>query len=625
MNVLLLVDKLIKNNKVNTNIVNDKLIKNNKVNNNIVNDNVPEKINDINDINILIKKHQLEIENIVPEYLKANKSFKTKYLNEINPCKNFTINEYTKISDDSRDLKDLSTDIVNFQILSDSSLTSFMYTINYVHNLVLDSYIKSKNLNLRDIVFVFKGGYLLKIIKDKFTRLFPGLAAITIENKYNNYIKRSDLDYSIYIDPSLENYDDIYNDICLIEFRIQLLLKKMFMLRPSIFFNWYKFNKNHQKDILNQKYIKSANKLDCFTNPVNKFFNNTVSSIILEDSNKLHEYNTKTDRIIKKTKDKTVKQCDIKLSNDNNNPFYVTYNDTIEFKDDLNINTTKFNLVRTKLNFNFVLKDLSTQITSTKNIGGELIDVSIIHKNDSNIANFFNNIDENIQEAKFSKLENDWFIYGEPIKEYNQIIQSIKYTYYDLFRIIFEAYYYPWYDRKYEKRLYRLFFVSIINFYNKIHNINKNNILNKLLNIKNKINEIKILLFDKNHSLEDSLKYIKKNKTIYINNISEKLKILEQEFNIFEEIHLIKILNTTMIIIVKVLSNHDLINKDIYKNKINLENIKQNKILIDLNFLIEFLYSVLDNLDTIISINYQNNEYCKNKNLDIELLEQFDL
>ena len=563
----------------------------------------------------------------MPEYLKHNKIFKNKYLNEINPCKSFTINDYNKIRDDSRDLKDLSTDIVNFKILSDSSLTSFMHIINYVHNQVLNSYIKSKNLSSRDIVFVFKGGYLLKVIKDKFTKLFPGLAAIIIENKYNNYIKKSDLDYSIYIDPSLENYDNIYNDICLIEFRIQLLLKKIFMMKPSIFFNWYKFNKNHQKDILNQKYIKKANKLNCFIDPINEFFNNKVSSILLQDSNKLYEYNKKNNRIIKKTEDKKVKQCDIKsFSDDNNNPFYVTYNDTIEFKDDLQINTTKFNLVRTKLNFNFVLENLSTnQISLKKNIGGELIDVSIIHKNDSNIENFFNDIDGNIKEVKFSKLENNQFVYGEPIKEYNQIIQSIKYTYYDLFRIIFEAYYYPWYERKYEKRLYRLFFVSIIDFYNKINNINKNNILSNLLNIKNKINEIKILLFDKNKSLEDSLKYKKENKTIYINNISEKLKQLEQEFSIFKEYYLIKILNTTIILIVKVLSNHDLINKNIYKTKINLEDIKQDNIFVCLNYLNKFLNSVLDNLDTIISINDQINEYCKNKNLDIELLEQFDL
>ena len=112
--------------------------------------------------------------------------------------------------------------------ISHTGAFSFMYIVDKIHKIVLDLYKEKKNLNKLDILFVYKGGNLLKNIKDMFFTKLPGDASETINKKYTPFFAKSDLDYSIYINPKLNDYDIIFNDICNLAYKIQMSLKQYY-------------------------------------------------------------------------------------------------------------------------------------------------------------------------------------------------------------------------------------------------------------------------------------------------------------------------------------------------------------------------------------------------------------
>ena len=74
-----------------------------------------------------------------------------------------------------------------------------MYVIWKVHVLTLNYYKNINNIEENDIAFLFKGGdYLSKLAKTFWTSL-PSHAVRYLISEYEKYFKKSDLDYTIYI------------------------------------------------------------------------------------------------------------------------------------------------------------------------------------------------------------------------------------------------------------------------------------------------------------------------------------------------------------------------------------------------------------------------------------------
>jgi hypothetical protein len=133
----------------------------------------------------------------------------------------------------------------------------------------------------------------------------------------------------------------------------------------------------------------------------------------------------------------------------------------------------KFNLVRTKVNFNFVFEKPDGQ-TMTKLIGGELIDVSIPHRLDDNFRHFY-------QEGPNNLLQLYDLSFGKTK------IEFLSYTYFylaqDLEFILFKFVKKPWQTPKYEKRINRLFYLYVIDLFIKLDSTKKRkNILLELYN-----------------------------------------------------------------------------------------------------------------------------------------------
>jgi len=638
MNILTLSEKIYKNINAGNNQKNKGTFTNYCIEKNEYN---------ISDMDNLLKLFNELVFDIVPEYFNEissdenkHNNFRDKYFSPNESSRIETIAENEQYKDDMREIKDFCTDMVNFQIFSHTGAFSFMYVVDKIHKIVLDTYKDKKKLRKYDIIFIYKGGNLLKNIKDMFFTKLPGDASETINKNYTSYFSKSDLDYAIYINPTLQDYDVIFKDICNLAYKIQVVLKTVFMSSPYIFFHWFKYNDVYRTYVLDWYHKKSLT-LNSLKDPHNtRLYNHLITAILFNNvsSNENEDkrvYNERYNQYVHKSS-KTGKVYKAAVYTETKSPLYVSFNDAIEFKSSERLLLTKFNLVRTKFNFNIFTENRITKKEKKHEVGGELIDVSITHKDDADVHHFFDNIYKNISTIEYHEPSSG-FLFKNPENAYSQYTYSLEYMYYDLHKIIFKLYKYPWGERKYKKRLYRLFFVSIIDYFagnkkekNDIESVNK-----RLYNIYEYIKTITKLLFTKSEdSLINCLKYKKPILKKIINQISKKLNDIDYIFDLkkYTNKHLVKVLKDSMHIVEKVLINLNLLNNKIYKKNIKSQsNIKNSlETLEDTEHSIEtleelerFLIDITDNIEVILKIIEQTKEFCNNKSINMDLLKIF--
>ena len=106
-------------------------------------------------------------------------------------------------------------------LANDLTIAQFVRLVTDTFQKILNKYIILKNLPEDSIIFVYKGGNILRIISREFMRSIPHKCAELIVNTYYQYFKRSDADFSIYIDPSIEEkkYDEITKEITKITYK----------------------------------------------------------------------------------------------------------------------------------------------------------------------------------------------------------------------------------------------------------------------------------------------------------------------------------------------------------------------------------------------------------------------
>ncbi|MEX0597461.1 MAG: hypothetical protein WD512_13280, partial [Candidatus Paceibacterota bacterium] len=145
--------------------------------------------------------------------------------------------------------------------------------------------------------------------------------------------------------------------------------------------------------------------------------------------------------------------------NEEPHSIYVQSNGTLDFKAGGRV---KFALVRSKINFNLYFVDTDEKNVNKRpqnlQIGGELIDVSIPHKLDGKIQHFFENMDKYLHKYELS-YKGDLLTFTSYALIY--LIEDLEY-------ILFKFVQKPWEAPKYEKRVNRLFYLYMIDIFNKI-------------------------------------------------------------------------------------------------------------------------------------------------------------
>ncbi len=594
--------------------------------------NVPA--NDVKQIDTIFENINMKCKTIVDDLINNRTNFEKKNFKYIGKTDYFTHETRKEYREHNRYFKDFLTDVVNQQVISFNGSYNFMYTIWKVHVLVLDYYKYINNIKKNDIVFLFKGGdYLSKLAKTFWTSL-PSHAVRYLISEYEKYFKKSDLDYTIYINPNLDNYDVVYKDISHLAFKIQDIIRELLLNNRFLVFHWFKYNGKFQSYILNE-YLKKMVAEETVTNdPENtEYYNNKILNLFFDNVSAFSEntnYDMRNDQVVKYDDSKNIIRRDIYTKNKGH--AYITFNEALEFIGDDRI--VKFNLIRTKMNFNIKFeKDGEIRY---EHLGGEFIDVSIPHKTDSNIEHFFDDYDSHVHSVIYKApcKKAHYIIFANPEAEFAQRTYTLNYIFYDLHKILFINTYYPWEDKKYEKRLYRLFYLAHIDFFstNVIVNQNQINIKKKKFTaINDYITQYKSLIYENDVSIYNYFKQNRKSKKACNNIIDRlsKLLCLKEEmldYNDYENKLIIKIIRAVINVITKSLYNYDLINHDIYDVKnINIEkcNKEDESILDNLEKLNYFIELCSNNLEIILGVISKIEEFCKNKTIDGNILNEF--
>ena len=519
-------------------------------------------------------------------------------------------------NDQNKELKNFFTDVVTNHILDETNLFNLLYIINTLYNNVIKQYITIHKLNQDDILFIFKGGNIFKFIAEKFWSELPNEAMYKFISEYKKYFKRSDLDFGIYINPTLSNSSIITKNITIISYNIQLVINDILINNKNLFFKWFKYSKEQQKLILDN-LLSDLNKLDILTDESSIYYNNKFTNIdFINISNK---YKNQHDKLIKfimedvpildlkdLDNDKTIAK-NIKNPNNINSFMYNSINKALRIHTNKRI--LEFNLTRTKINFNVYFENKINNSNSLC-IGGELIDVGIGH--DEASEKFYKNKNNYIDTINFTKDN----------MSFNINIYSYKYLYIDLRFILFETVYFPWTDYKYSKRLYRLFYLTFIDL---LTTIKKHPINNKYIKIIYQyygiIYDI-IIKFKNNDYTNQHKKKISKLLK------KSKLKEIINNLKCKKECLLIDLLKNINNIIEKVLYPRGLIDKSIH-NHIYINNKTNNQRELHTNEfdnILKLLEVVKNNLNNLLIVNTYINNYSSKeilfdyKNIDTSLL-----
>jgi hypothetical protein len=386
----------------------------------------------------------------------------------------YSIIEQTgEYKDDNRELKDTFTDFVNDVILNDeNSLFNFLYIITVLFQDAISVYKTKKGLKENDIFFILKGGNVLRFVAKNFLFDISGGTSDILLDYYGKFFKRSDADFSIIINPKLDNYENIFDDLSLLSYNLLKYIQSIFDINKTRFFEWYKYDNIQKKHLLNELY-KEINDLDLSKNDT--WTNRQITGLAFENTstNTNLSYINPPD-IAVRFKDRFDLNTDTLLwpIDNTNDEIYVSYNEALSFMKDRLI---KFNLIRAKYGFSVHYYDKVKQQNDVISVGGELIDVSIGHRDDEFVAKFYNSVDKYISLFELSISNTRLFKFRS---------YSLVYLFKDLYRILFLDVEYPWRDRKYVKRLNRLFYVGYIDLFAQFPDNKKRlNYLNLLLKI----------------------------------------------------------------------------------------------------------------------------------------------
>lgn len=341
-----------------------------------------------------------------------------------------TVNESEEYSDLTRPIKNILTDFVTTYFLGDNqSEIGLVRNVFETFEPLLQDFRALHKLKKADCQLVFKGGNLLRIIDAGMDKQLPDFIT-HILSVYDKYLRQSDNDFSIMLNPNLEKWQVIYDQL------LQLIYIGLEQVRSKFSEDSFRISRL-DKCTIDEGYQMLM-----------EMVNETK---ILPQVYKVYPEQTYDKEIRFAQDDKSINIYKIGVKG---SIFPISINDALRFKGGKG-SVISFGLGRMKVNFN---------------VGqGELIDVSVGKRDDTTIAKKNTN-------AKWYKYMRDNFVSIKSKKyDFTYAMGNIDYIVADLYNILFNQREYPWQDTKYAKRVNRL---MLFTFYDMLKSggINKKNL-----------------------------------------------------------------------------------------------------------------------------------------------------
>jgi hypothetical protein len=462
-----------------------------------------------------------------PPQIDAGANGRPNYIEFVRP----KIEGYESV-DAEYELKSIMSELTTNYFLENPDRTAhFIKLIVEIFTDAINDYKTKKGLNGKyDLVFLYKGGNAMKAIFYDYAYENPGVTSDIILQYFKEFFGKSDADFQVYIYPGLDNYDEVYPDICLLTYLLLNRIRNIFLSDITQWLDFYDQKKLVQGKIL-EIYLAKLNKSNTVTKQpegeqlkkekeqnfsyyqaefLSLRFLDTIAGTNI-DLNTIHNNLIDSDRIFNNYgtyKNKTTRFDFIITNKDPNNKdsvivykipprthnlffvdndiqdklfkdysqgseLFITYNDTIqEERGTVPKVHIRFNLIRMKVNFQAVFRTQDGQY-GLINIPAELIDVSVPHKTAFEVGLLLDNIqDENAMQDPWDRNMPLSVVPYKYVKVGNETTDNFTYNSYsrayyikDIEKIIFYETDYPWEDLKYQKRIKRLLFFNIVEFF----------------------------------------------------------------------------------------------------------------------------------------------------------------
>ena len=289
-------------------------------------------------------------------------------------------------------LKGIATDfVINEFFKSPDSLHRFTTHVYHMFEEGLEIYRNRRGLNPNQVIFLYKGGNVLRIVSREFMLELPASATRSIEEFYAPFFKRGDADFTIYLDPDVEDYDDIYYELGLLSYLIQDNIRTWFMEHLMRYFDFFRYNSEYKKSIL-REYLDLFNDAEGFKGDFVDLKLGYDAAVGRHEF-RYHNNVDKTVRFVDLNEDwdLPVRKAYVSDIQRSNSFMTVTHNNALDFPAGTDNVRVNFNLTRTKVIFTLLKTD-----GKRMNVGGELIDVSMTHKNEDGFRHFADNLDKYI-------------------------------------------------------------------------------------------------------------------------------------------------------------------------------------------------------------------------------------
>ncbi len=340
----------------------------------------------------------------------------------------------------------------------------FMSTILSTYKKGLTEFAEKHRIGEDDVMFIYKGGNLLRIVAESFMAQLPQMASHLLEEFYNRDFSRSDADFSIYLNPAVPNWAQRLAEVTDLAFQLQLQIKALFNTNYAQFFEFFRYSPEYQRGIM-EEYLRKFQSISGLHDPKNKtFYGKSVigfsivgTSITCLDvqwqqhaarlpRSKVQDRLTYNDGL----SGKVVTQ---EIPSDVTTMMYTSRNTTLKFMSTAGTQV-EFHLARTKVGFEIYTYDASSSTIAGHTVGGELIDCSIAMQH---LEEFFRNRDTYISLYDVKSLDSAHVVRSLAFHGY-----TVAYIVKDLQLILFESQIVPWGDNKYKKRVNRLFFLNYL-------------------------------------------------------------------------------------------------------------------------------------------------------------------
>lgn len=362
-------------------------------------------------------------------------------------------------------------------------IAHFIGLINQTFNQALADYRKNNNLGENQLLFIYKGGTPMKILFDKYKKILAKHHTEQLFNELTENFKRSDSDFSIYIDPTLTNFNDVYYDINKMTYDLLVDIRNIIITNGDIFIPFSTIDRNALTNAIHElnnviTKVKNDSKTECTNLTIideiigisykdNSYFTEKIpdnfQTSMVDDSFSTISENVKTQFINNKTMSPHKKDFSItfndqyqkvmqSITSPDTSDIYISINETNEYNTSNVI--ADFSLQRMKLNFIVYYKTVDGKYGFVS-CPAELIDISILKRESTGLQIFYEHID----------LEKKIYAYQYHNLHINYVGYSIYGHINDLLFALFDVSKYPWDDAKYKKRIRRLCFFAFLELF----------------------------------------------------------------------------------------------------------------------------------------------------------------